>query len=468
MAESFSEQSCLRYLQGLNNLTGSVLGITVQDATKSLFADLTKEKYGTDTLMALKLHKVTGVADLGYMDRYTNNRVSYQSYAVSVVYINRNINVFFQSPDWASRENIFDKQATMLTEDRYHRIKITQPRDGHAIVYTNKISDSFLKKVFLLYPVFLKLTVPEALRDKVVSERLTYNDLLEHYKNNTQRFREDPDVELTRILTQFQTSAINTLRREISTVNNNIENYETSLLEQYKRKRDIEQRIFIRQNCANEVQEQVEDFSKFLKISKEVKNVYFRDNKIYIHVVSPLIYTESDAIERALKAKSSLSPSASNPLYHAFKECFVNQTHRIYTQCVLVIEPQSNSVYAAESRGYHDTFNIDREFPEQPHLSYHSCFGGYKLQINKHMALGDFTGVLSVALAATKNLNILDGIVSDEFIRDLRERYYDAAIIENCETGEFTSIRRLTEEVKEREANQANRRNDEEDDGGIF
>lgn len=153
------------------------------------------------------------------------------------------------------------------------------------------------------------------------------------------------------------------------------------------------------------------------------KNLFLNSvngNNIDFNIVGYLEYFDQDYAETVISNKNSC-------LYYAhdidndiaeriYRAIFIDEVLRVKFCASFTFQINGN-IRANDSRDY--SGKDYKECMPNPHLDLYRCLGGAELVINELLLKRDYIGAIEQCVAATKNLNLSDSIVVEQFARIL-------------------------------------------------
>jgi hypothetical protein len=244
-----------------------------------------------------------------------------------------------------------------------------------------------------------------------LSDEDSFNKYIEQYKtwitglNLLSSWKESALKELFLNRTEAQKA---TISHQIITATNSIADYTQHIHREWEH---IRRHQITLNAYENETTNHIDELIQFLATDKNIKNYNIGDGFLQLDIVSPLVYFDIE-IAKAL---------ANNPLFIGnndefiswlFKKLFVTTELTLHTNTRVEITLDNDTVKTKRLR--------DSHYTAQPHLNLRTCWGTAKAYIEEALIFHNYVHAISQIIAATKNINLADGVVTNDFIEQLK------------------------------------------------
>lgn len=225
----------------------------------------------------------------------------------------------------------------------------------------------------------------------------------------------------TRLAKQKNTVASAYFERELTTVMNNIKNYETNIEQAYEKKLRLERSLI---GLNNTSEEDLKPFMDTLLNSKAIEILSTTDSKMTLKITAPLQYfQESDFEAYEKNPRSTYRLEFTDPILQSIlHKVFVTREYQIIFQAIIHLE--INSTYGDNPlRYYAERSNGSfTEFPN-PHLYHYDCWGHAKTEMNKNIFEGNYELVVMQMIAAVQTMNIAENTsFVNGFLMDIKNQ----------------------------------------------
>lgn len=216
--------------------------------------------------------------------------------------------------------------------------------------------------------------------------------------------------------TRFEKMECERVRRDITRVDNNMNDLDRQYADYLKQRNDLCIRLL---GLERRIEEGVEsELMEYFLCNRKLVLENIDGNYLYFAVRDYLSYFDEDAAATYIKNKngyfyrscnSSMTKDGMEKLLNAI---FVDQTLKIrfcaayYFDMNGSVTPQHSHRFGPEFQGY----------KPNPHIDRYTCMGNYKPAINTALRNRDYITALEQCVASAKSLNFHDSTVMEEFI----------------------------------------------------
>lgn len=230
--------------------------------------------------------------------------------------------------------------------------------------------------------------------------------------------------------TVYERQRCDSIRRDISNVDDNIERYNAAIGEQLANRRDLEIQLLGLETKIASGSESSEIMDYFLH-NKRLDLDYVDSSDLAFIAKDYITYFDEDAAKSVIDNPNSViympDGRACNNYIPAKKvkelmyAIFIDQSIRIKV-CAAYRFSLTGNVQAISE--YH--FGAEyAEYMPNPHIQGYSCMGNYSTAINKALHKRDYISALEQTIASAKSLNFTDSTVIRYFMRKVYGFSYD-------------------------------------------
>ena len=128
-------------------------------------------------------------------------------------------------------------------------------------------------------------------------------------------------------------------------------------------------------------------------------------------------YIDKVALTNMLKKQTSVINSCGAKTARIIKALFIEDEGKLKTWTTFTIKNLSTMSNNSSMNGI---YKVQDAFPH-PHLKFYSCLGGNAAPISDFLRQGDWDMAIEQAIAATKNWNVNDSVVTSTFVKKIKE-----------------------------------------------
>lgn len=359
-------------------------------------------------------------------------------------------------------EGYISNASLALQLDQTHKIAVVKMHEKCTVILTNKYNVEEVQSFFSIIPiVFAKENMPKELinaflalseydyetivktlatlyKDIDISE-LRKNILREMFKNSFSSERQIRNVQTT-----------------IDSRKSTLRDYYNSITDYIKQIKELELKMLMLKGI--DTSKMVEEIIQYLTTNKYISSISKADsNTLRIVIESPIYFFDEKQLEIILKTKQSyadtINARTDNKIIDFLKEAFLEKKYKVWTKTIMNVRTNYlNDMLSGQQRhNVYDILNVQHSsinpvdvYP-QPHLTYHSCFGGNEIHIHKALEVSDLIGFFAQTIASCQNINFGDSTVGTEFLKDIASNYTEQKAIEVVETGKRISYKEWKE-----------------------
>lgn len=221
---------------------------------------------------------------------------------------------------------------------------------------------------------------------------------------------------------RFESREIEKLTHSIESFINRINEYNETIGELIRDKRDAEMKLL-----GYKLRESEENESGILDYFLHNKRLYLdrvRNDDIYFTAADYISYYDEELVKKVLNnTRSYIYDYCGNG-----SDCFNKEQMSKLMKAVFIDSSVKLRFCAAyrfringsvETQGGHDFPDALKEFMPNPHIQRYNCLGSHAVQINNRLSEGDYIGALEQCVASCKSLNWGDSAVMSEFCRQI-------------------------------------------------
>lgn len=171
-----------------------------------------------------------------------------------------------------------------------------------------------------------------------------------------------------------------------------------------------------------------------------------RDNILILNLIAPLQNFEEAFIPKILNSAKSYSDENTIKILSAILD---SDKYELWTYSYFKFNLVNKDVILAENEKWSSGARNGSYVPH-PHLMEMRCLGTFAPRVKKSLVDNDLDSCTALCLEATKNINLLDGIVVERFCRNIAQNLEQDTLyypVKNKETGEFISFYQLLKEL---------------------
>lgn len=249
-----------------------------------------------------------------------------------------------------------------------------------------------------------------------------------------------------------------------------LETLRTTLTSKQNAQRDL---LLSYADLQNTIQDLVAQIKGLMSIETKDESKELLDLvKSFKSIIGYIAIPEVSRTDKALVIRSKLIPSdpelaekifsnatkASN--YNVHQPNARTLLYRLLATQEYTLDFCTGFIYRKQSTSYpriiydHLPILYTRNTIPNPHLSYHTCFGGNGPLIANALVEGDIPKLLGITTACNSDLNIGDPTVLREFCRDLFDTYYDRPIIYVKSTKTYKTPKEILAEIRKEQTDE--------------
>lgn len=359
-------------------------------------------------------------------------------YKLNIVQITRHLRIFDRCDSVFTDYERFHSVETVMTTDRYHKIRIYKTTDGTILYLTNNWEPSNLFQLIGLLPIFYTDFIEEDKKEALEPLFEAFYELnlspilptlLADLSNLEERLREEGLKNLQKAINSNATKQLKNNKRNLI----NTRSRQDSLLQQAAELAD-QCREYLRLIAAAElIPETRDDGTKaFLQKTNTVQLLYCDEYKASFLFTTPITnYVQKDV---GMYFKRAEDNALNNPAWLAdlIKDTFLEQKYQLITKTVIDVTWDN-----ADYRCYR---NKDNEFGN-PHHIHFNCFSETRYAANQCIQDGEVLQALNILLASCATITFTDTAVTRRLAGDIIDTSHNEAFIKDLTTGELISPR---------------------------
>ena len=350
---------------------------------------------------------------------------------------------------------------SVLTLDRYQKVRILQVDTNKLVIYTNRISEDFIHKVVQLrYAMFPELNF-------IMSEDFPAHDFVkavfdenaEAVKPILQAFADSYAelhnatmwTRLKELMSSSRHNAIAELRRVISRLDSDLNMYESS----YRRTLEtmnIEQTKLL--GLLNTEDTSIEPLKEALGRFKNLHVEAVTDHaQLFVEIETIIQNYRQNDVEFWYKNPRSLNDVTrhehASQIIHALFIDYADR-YKLHTNTKIAIPITGNDSWSGATQSH---------MMANPHIRFYNCFRSSQLAANKALMNQEFDKAFAILTAACGTITFTDSAVVSRFANLLEDMYCSAnteKCVEDTESGAFLTIREFLDKINaEKESNES-------------
>ena len=390
--------------------------------------------------------------------RTVNNKVAH---TIRINALTRGMDYFNVLDETCETMRTCKPMESVLTLDRYQKVRILQVDTNKLVIYTNRISEDFIHKVVQLrYAMFPELNF-------IMSENFPAHDFIkavfdenaEAIKPALQAFADNYEelrnatmwTRLKELMSSSRRNAIAESRRVISRLDSDLTMYESN----YRRtleSMNIEQTKLL--GLLNAEDTSIEPLKEALKRFKNLHVEAITDHAQLLVEIETIIqnYRQND-VEFWYKNPHSRNDvtrheHAAQIIRALFIDCA--DRYKLHTNTKIAIPITGNDSWSGATQSHMMT---------NPHIRFYNCYRSSQLAANKALMTQEFDKAFAILTAACGTITFTDAAVVSRFANLLEDMYCSAnteKCVEDTESGEFLTIREFLDKINaEKESNES-------------
>jgi len=332
-------------------------------------------------------------------------------------------------------------------EDRNHRIRVfIDPEYPEKLqIVSSKYSWELIRKIIaLLNKIFPKINVPPDFEPIIkafgAGDYTEWSKLFNEWFENSTILQDRLKTELTKMLNNGSENKKIRLRESIKHERGNIDQFLEKLGNTYHRVNSIIEDLtaleFIENTEGDEILE-------YLQKHPKIKDIQIIDDKLILRIISPACYYDTEALEPYYRNKNNIIGSSEFWSYF-FEEVFLKEKYTLFLETIIQINIRQK-IARKEDNKY-----LIGDYPKQPHIMEHNCWGNNSAHITKGLGNGEYFAVIEQIVGATQNINFSDTIVMKTFLSNLENYDWSKKCLIENKTKEKISIQNIFEKCKDK------------------
>jgi hypothetical protein len=416
--------------------------------------ELSSHSYTTEDVEYLKNENITPdyMGNNGYYSYRKGKQPGFR-----VIEIQKNSQRLFPYLDTLKKD---EKPISMaLQESVNHRVRVYKYNQNDQEYYTivcNMWTWDMARKLIALFPkLYTGFEVPEEVEPIfALFGTNKFDEWCSAYNTWVQSLHlldEIKKAKLSKLINLNKDRQISNIESTIEDLNAKIDNYLADVASKCKTRQQYQQQLI---GLRNMQELDVDDFFTYLQKNKSIERYIVEDNTLTL-----IIRTAWNYYDEAMFAAIINNPRAKINEYSALSRLF----KKIYTptpRFELWTDTAVNIDFVNYKFSKSDAGHC-KLFP-QTHIHNYNCWGGNAALIQKSLGNRDYITMIEQMIAAAKNINWADGIVTGHVFDNLTGSYRNLKTIEDLKTGEFISyieaVQILDMEEKQNEMDKDNTR----------
>lgn len=277
---------------------------------------------------------------------------------------------------------------------------------------SDNVVQHFAQYLLNAYPLYEELEDFNAVKELFALHYDNYVQLIEEKKQNV---AEEEREKALAILLENINNNLYTIKKKgiedgIKALDISIANYNSQLTELYADRTRLYKDLAFMQ-LTEMTEEEKENIRKVVR-RKEVVSIQYRDNKLLLHIVTPLkLYNREDA-EHLIQSNRENYMNSGEKYNLRFIQSIFRGEIKIMLQTALEINTSSGAISHNTSCDYQGAL-------PNPHHYYYGCFGDYTTKMREAAANSDTVQIIQLAVMAVAGINVLDSPVMNKFRREV-------------------------------------------------
>lgn len=277
---------------------------------------------------------------------------------------------------------------------------------------SDNVVQHFAQYLLNTYPLYEEIEDFNAVKELFALHYNNYVDLIEEKKQNAAE--EEREKALATLLENINNN-LYTIKKKgiedgIKALDISIANYNSQLSELYADRTRLYKDLAFMQ-LTEMTEEEKENIRKVVR-RKEIVSMQYRDNKLLLHVVTPLkLYNKEDA-EHLIHSNRENYMNSGEKYNLKFVQSIFRGEIKIMLHTALEINTSSGAISCNTSCDYQGAL-------PNPHHYYYGCFGDYTAKMREAAANSDTVQIIQLAVMAVAGINVLDSPVMNKFKREV-------------------------------------------------
>lgn len=280
------------------------------------------------------------------------------------------------------------------------------------ILQVKTISDNvvqhFAQYLLNTYPLYEEIEDFNAVKELFALHYNDYVSLIEEKKQNA--VEEEREKTLAVLLENINSNLYNVRKKgiedQIKATDISIQNYNSHLSDLYIERTKLYKDLAFMQ-LTEMTEEEKENIRKVVR-RKEIISIQYSDNKLLLHVVTPLkLYNREDA-EHLIQSNRENYMNGGEKYNLKFVQSIFRGEIKIMLHTALEINTSSGVISCNTSSDYQGAL-------PNPHHYYYGCFGDYTTKMREAAANSDTVQIIQLAIMAVAGINVLDSPVMNKF-----------------------------------------------------
>lgn len=225
---------------------------------------------------------------------------------------------------------------------------------------------------------------------------------------------------------QFKVREMDSVRRNISDTNSQIENYNNEIGNLFRRRNELCIKLLGLETSVAEAGDESEIMDYFL-CNRKMYLESVAGAEMYFTVADYLTYFDKDVVERVLRNERSYVYTrraggiSTAQMKKLLKAIFIDETLRMRV-CAAYRFDISGNVRTMDGHDFPN--NLTSTHIPNPHINRYRCMGNYQNTINRLLRDNNYVGALEQCAASCKSLNWTDSTVMEYFMGQLYRNEY--------------------------------------------